>query len=205
MLFWLAAGVLFVPEESNLVPESTTGFNVKEQLSRGDVQFRDKLILVDIKWSKTLQYRQRELLLPLLSAKNKQVCPVFWMKFIFGRFPAPNHAPLLSYPKNGKMVPVTYDQLGSKLKEWVKKAGYASDEGFTLHGLRRGGTNHAMTTGMSGEEIRLMGDWASDAYMTYLDLSLDKRVTNMVRFIDEMDKEVEECLIHDAVDSWDIL
>ena len=33
-----------------------------------------------------------------------------------------------------------------------------------------------------------MGDWCSDAYMTYLDLSMDCRVTNMVQFVECMDE-----------------
>ena len=43
----------------------------------------------------------------------------------------------------------------------------------------------------------LMGDWASNAYLQYIDLTLERRVTNMVKFVDEMDK------ILDQVDDWD--
>ena len=35
-----------------------------------------------------------------------------------------------------------------------------------------------------------MGDWASDAYLEYIDLTLDRRVTNMVKFVEEIDRQV---------------
>ena len=178
--FGLLLGFCLFLRKSNLVPETPEAFNGKEQLTRGDVSFRGVLTLVDIKWSKTLQYRNRELTLPLLAARNKSVCPVYWMRYIFTQYPARVNDPLLSYPKNGVMVPITYEQLGGHLTEWVKKVGYPSDEGFTLHGLHRGGANHTLTVGLAGEDIQLMGDWASNAYMSYIDLNLDRRVSNMV-------------------------
>ena len=62
---------------------------------------------------------------------------------------------------------------------------------FTLHGLRRGGMNHVMTVGLAGADIQLMGDWASSAYLTYIDLNLERRVMNMVRFVDEVDRQLQ--------------
>ena len=97
----------------------------------------------------------------------------------------------------GKMVPITTELLAKKYREWVVKTGKAS-EGYTLHGLRRGGMNHALTVGLCGEDIKLMGDWASLAYMQYIDLTMECRVTNMVKFIDEMDK------LADQADSWQV-
>ena len=199
----LVIGFCLFLRKSNLVPDTQDGFNPAEQLTRGDITFRGPLTLVDIKWSKTLQYRQRELRLPLLQARNKQICPIYWLTYIFNKLPARRDQPLLCYPKNGKMVPVTYDLMSSKLKTWVQQAGY-SPEGFTLHGLRRGGTNHCMTIGLSGSDVKLMGDWASDAYMTYIDLTLDRRVTNMVRFVEEMDKMIDDCDVNEQDELWSL-
>ena len=55
-------------------------------------------------------------------------------------------------------------------------------ERFTLHFLRRRGTSHALNAGLTGEDLKLMVDWASDAYPHYLDIVLDRRVKNMVMF-----------------------
>ena len=43
----------------------------------------------------------------------------------------------------------------------------------------------------------LMGDWASNAYLQYIDLTLEHRITNMVKFVDEMDRILEQA------DNWD--
>ena len=37
-------------------------------------------MLVEIKWSKTLQYRERELLLPLIPSRHKELCAVLWIR-----------------------------------------------------------------------------------------------------------------------------
>lgn len=63
--------------------------------------------------------------------------------------------------------------------------GVASDR-YTLHGLRRGGACHALQVRLVGEDLKILGDWASEAYMRYLDLSLQRRVHNMVRFMHEI-------------------
>ena len=64
-----------------------------------------------------------------------------------------------------------------QLKEWVTKTGRNGDE-YMLHGLRRAGTNHALTAGICGEDLMLIGNWQSQAYMAYIDLSMDRRVMN---------------------------
>ena len=42
-----------------------------------------------------------------------------------------------------------------------------------------------------------MGNWASNAYLQYIDLTLERRVMNMVKFVDEMDR------VLDQNDAWD--
>ena len=97
-----------------------------------------KLTLVNIKWSKTNQYRQRELILPLIPARNKVICPVFWLKVLYNKFLMKDvKSPLFSYARQGKIWPITTELLARNYKEWVKKTGRDPD-GFTLHGLRRG-------------------------------------------------------------------
>lgn len=180
----LLVGFYLFLRKSNLVPESRTSFNPKKQLTRADVQIGENMVLVIIKWSKTIQYQEKELLLPLLPAKDKSLCPVFWVKLMFKKVRLNGDKPLFSlYEEKGEgTVPLTYDQLGSKLKYWVEKTGTSSQR-YTLHGLRKGGACHALEVGLVGEDLKILGDWASEAYMRYLDLSLQRRVDNMVKFM----------------------
>ena len=187
----LVVGFYLFLRKSNLVPDTEGGFNQKEQLTRGDIWTYGNLTMVNITWSKTRQYRQKPLPLPLLRAKHKEVCPVFWVTYVLSKFPGDPGDPMFSYFKESKRVPLTYDVLATWLKDWVKATG-RSPEGYTLHGLRRGGSNFALTCGFATEDLKLMGGWLSDAYMEYLDLTLERRVVNMVRFVDEVDNIVGE-------------
>ena len=193
----LVLGFCLFLRRSNLVAESGEKFNPKEQLTRKDIWKMGKLTVVDIKWSKTNQYRNRDLIIPLIPTRCKQICPVFWTQALYQRFPTEDpDAPLFSYARRGKMTPLTGDTLSKKYKQWVAATG-RDTEGYSLHGIRRGGANHALTAKLCGEDVMLMGDWVSTAYLQYLDLTLERRVTNMVKFVDEMDRLVDEC------DEWE--
>ena len=186
----LVVGFTLFLRKSNLVPETIQGFNKQEQLTVEDVWCGKNLMMVEIKWSKTLQARDRELLLPLIPAKTPQLCAVRWIKYLLNhRKKVSVGQPLFAYYSGGQLIPLTYEKLSGRLKAWVSKTG-RQGERFTLHRLRRGGANQALTVGIAGEDLQLMGDWKSRAYMEYLDLTLECKLTNMVRFVDETDARV---------------
>ena len=83
----LVVGFTLFLRKSNLVPDSVDGFNPKEQLCVEDVKIQNNMVVIEIKWSKTLQNRQKELLLPLVPAKRKLICAVFWLRYVLGRRP----------------------------------------------------------------------------------------------------------------------
>lgn len=95
--------------------------------------------------------------------------------------------PLFSWQDTtgSQRVPLTYSQLSDKYKEWVQRTGISPDR-HTLHGLRQGGACHGLQVGLVGEELKILGDWALEAYMRYLDLSLQQRVDCMVQFMGEL-------------------
>lgn len=182
----LLVGFYLFLRKSNLVPEGVKEFNPRKQLTRADAQVGQNVVLIIVKWSKTIQYQQKELLLPLLPAKDIRICPVFWLKLMLAKVMANSDQPLFSINKvGGGTEALTYDQLSKKLKHWVKKLGIPADR-YTLHGLRRGGACHALEVGLIGEDLKILGDWATDAYMRYLDMSLQRRVDNMVQFMKEI-------------------
>lgn len=172
--------------KSNLVPDTKESFNGKEQLVRSDIRWGRSLVLVNIRWSKTLQYQQRSLMLPLIPSRDRRICPVFWLGLMLTKVKAAPEDPLFALPQGRKgLLPLTYDRLGARLKELVEATGRSS-EGYTLHGLRRGGTSHALESGLVGEDLRIMGDWATDAYMAYIDQTVQRRVQNMVQFMQHL-------------------
>lgn len=183
----LLVGFYLFLRKSNLVPDSKNSFNPQKQLTRADVQIGKNMVLIIVRWSKTIQYKEKELLLPLLQAKDIRVCPVYWVKLMCSKVKASGEHPmfLVSEDSTNRLVPLTYAQLGDKLKQWVSQCGISSER-YTLHGLRKGGACHALEVGLAGEDLKILGDWASDAYMRYLDLSLQRRVDNMVQFMKDL-------------------
>lgn len=81
---------------------------------------------------------------------------------------------------------ITYDQLRKTFAEWIEKIGLSSVD-YTLHGLRRGGASWGLQAGLTGPELQTMGDWASLAYLRYLDTDLERRVNSMVQFVEKVD------------------
>ena len=135
----LVIGFTLFLRKSNLVLESTTTFNKKEQITVENVWYKGGMMLLDIKWSKTLQTRDRELMLPIVPEKNNILCAVYWIKEILrSRRHLKVGDPLLAFQVGGQLIPLTYEKLSKKLKEWVSATG-RQGENFSLHGLRRGG------------------------------------------------------------------
>ena len=74
-VFFLFAFFLFA-RKSNLVPNSKKEFKSGKFLRREDVYFQDDILLVIMRWSKTNQFGQRVLKIPLLRIPGSVLCPV---------------------------------------------------------------------------------------------------------------------------------
>ena len=83
MVAWtgLLLGFYLFLRKSNLVPDTMNTFNTEHQFCRVDLNLLglDRAMMVEIRWSKTIQYKQKVLRLPVLPAKNKAICLVFWV------------------------------------------------------------------------------------------------------------------------------
>ena len=138
--------------------------------------------LVEIRWTKTIQFRQRRLLLPLLKSPVHGVCIQKWMAKMLRLVPGVPSDPLFCLPSyRGRNVPLTSGMLLKKLRYWLSKLRCNSSM-YTLHSLRRGGATHAFKCKVPMPIIRLMGDWISDCYLRYIDLTMDSRLKAMSQF-----------------------
>ena len=72
--------------------------------------------------------------------------------------------------KQGYVKALTYKQLNEQIKTWVEKAGRSGS--FSTHCLHRGGINHGLKCGISPEYLQVMGDWASQCFLIYIDFAL---------------------------------
>ena len=130
--------------KSNLVPDTQIGFDGKMQLTRGHVGMMGNVMVYNITWCKTNQYRNRDLVLPIIPAYNTIVSAQHWTNYLLalpfkhGIKYVESTQPLIAYPKAGKLVPITYQVVSNKLKTWIGKLGL-NKEDFSMHSLRRGG------------------------------------------------------------------
>ena len=125
---------------------------------------------------------------PLLPARDKTICPQFWMRRMYKLIPARLDEPMFLIREGEHRYPLTLQQVNRLLKQWSKATGLASTFTLTGHCMRRGGLNWAHDAKLTGETLKVMGGWNSDAYLRYIDLKFDKRVQagkRMVKFADK--------------------
>ena len=194
MVAWtgLLLGFYMFLRKSNLVPDMMDMFDSEKQFHRADISLLglDRAMMFEIRWSKTIQHKQRILRLPVLPAKNKAICPVFWMHYMVNTIQVLPHEPVLALKAQGKTWTLSANQLIYRFRKWLI---LISEEPtiYSLHSLHRGGATFAYQSNMEGEMIKLLGDWASDTYKRYIDISMDKRYGSMKQFVDALNKLCE--------------
>ena len=174
----MLTGFYLVLQSSNLVPLSTNKFNPHEQLTRWhiDIDPELELVLVLIEWSKNNQNYGKEMWVPVCPATNPKICLVRVLDRFFRSVLMSEKWPCFSYHnKKGQIKSLTYEQLNEQIKLWVGKTGRQGKQ-FSTHCLRRGGINFAVKCGISPEYLQVMGDWASQAFLRYIDFALDLRL-----------------------------
>ena len=160
---------------SNLVPESLVASSVHDykRIYCGDIVPTHYGLCVKFTWSKTIQLGQRVLELPLVQVPNSSLCPVRMFYLCVSLFPLLIPSPFLSSP----LVLVGCDQylrvsLFLFCVTGCSPAGVPQSHLFRGHSFRRGGTSWAFSSSIPGELIQVFGDWRSDAYKCYLDVSM---------------------------------
>ena len=174
--------------KSNLVPDTMEDFNPEHQFTR-DVNLTtpDHAMMFEIRWSKTIQFKQKVLRMPILPAQNKAICPVYWTYKMMQLVPAGPKDPVLAINYRNKLVSLSANQLIYRIRKWLLLIGYDPSI-YSLHSLRRGGATFAYQSDLEGEMIKLLGGWASDAYKRYIDVSMDKRYESMKLFVEALNK-----------------
>lgn len=164
---------------SNPVPESSQASHVQEykRICRGHVVPTHYGLCVKFTWSKTVQFGQRVFELPLVRVPHSPLCPVRMFYLMCELVPAPDSAPLFVLPsRSGRLRPVLKSQFVSVMRQRLQSAGVPEAHSFRGHSFRRGGTSWAFSSGLPGEIIQVFGDWRSDAYKCYLDISMSLKL-----------------------------
>ena len=169
LTFWAVCLVGFFSflRKSNLLSNSSKAQGVS-MLTRGDVSFLPAGVLLRISHSKTVQFGERNLEIPIPHIPNSPLCPSSALLLMCKTQPAHARAPLFTCPSQAGPVAFTYSMFISRLKTCLGRAGVDSDN-YAGHSLRRGGASFALACNVPGDLIKLQGDWKSDCYQRYLD------------------------------------
>ena len=169
--FWAICLVAFFGlfRKGNLLLKTIDDFDPIKHISRDDFLVTDNGLLIRVRWSKTIQFQQRELLVPLPKLPNHPLCPVIAVLNSFLLFPP---------QAEGKPAPsfvITQGQFTNKLSSILSSLGYDSSR-YSGHSFRRGGASWALECGLSSDVIQMLGDWRSSAYQRYLHLPLHTHI-----------------------------
>ena len=171
-VMWALCTLAFftLSRKSNLVATSSHSFD--RQLRRADIKLCTFGILVHFNWSKTIQFRERRLSIPVVSIPGSVLCPVRAYFNMIKRIKVPQSSPAFVWPNNKG---VTYKQFHTFLRSYLTKLGYDCTK-YSSHSFRRGGATWAFQNGVPVESIQNLGDWHSDSYKRYLFMDLNQKM-----------------------------
>lgn len=186
LVAWVALlmGFHLLLRPSNLTSISKHRFDPQINLTRQDFRMKRDVMLVHIKWTKTLQYKEKKLLIPVISFTETGLSAVKWFQHMIQQIPAGPQDPAFSVPNKGVNQPLTYSQLDRLLKKWAAAAKLGS-KSFSLHGLRRGGACWLDKHGVPDRVIQVLGDWKTQAFKLYIDSALHTRLQAMQAFAEK--------------------
>ena len=177
--FWAAMLIGFYTffRKSNLVPKSVKDFDPAKNLCRRDIIVRPWGLVICVRWSKTIQFRERQLLIPVMRlSQGHPLCPVQAYERHVLEFPVSQPSPVFLHYRKGHATAMTHSVFTDKLRKVLSHAGFQASK-FSGHSFRRGGASYAFRCGAPVELISLQGDWSSDAVLLYIAQPLERRLS----------------------------
>ena len=152
---------------SNIAPHSYAQFDVSRHLTRSDVKFTSSGMRITLKWSKTMQTRDKVhvIFLPLLHPSP--LCPVYALKRALLQYQPLPHDPLFQVKtKDGHRL-VTESRVRKTLSKLNVRLGFEPHH-FSFHTFRRSGATCAYNAHVPVQSIKSHGSWASDCVWSYI-------------------------------------
>ena len=187
--FWvtLLLGFFSLVRISNLVKTNKSEF----QLLRRQILVSPSMLLLVVNKTKTIQFGERTLKIPVLAIPGSPLCPVSWYKTLVNTIPAPGDLPALIIPEKGELKPYTYSRFQKRLKSSLSAIGKDPNL-FSSHSMRRGGATSAFNAGVPSDIIQKQGDWASEAYLGYIKMSHVSRLKLAESMVDLVQSSADE-------------
>ena len=142
-------------------------------LARKHISFdhENKVVLVFVGWSKTNQYGNRDLVVPIPSNSDPALDLERHMTALLSRVEAQEDRPAFSFSKRNF---ISYSSFTNRLKSLLLSFGVDPAK-YSGHSFRRGGATFLHSLGATPLEIQAAGDWKTMVFTRYLHLSLEDR------------------------------
>ena len=174
--FWAACIIGFFGflRKSTLLPISMVkpgdGCILRKDLDMPDC----KTVVLYIRKTKTIQCKERVLVMPYVASPGNPLCPVKALNDLLSIAPMELDLPLFGYfDEDDCPKYLTHNSFTTLLKLFVDKVGYDSTK-YSGHSLRRGGATLGFQVGLSITQIKKRGDWTSSAVNSYIHVSKSK-------------------------------
>lgn len=175
--------------KSSLIPSSQQNFDSSKHLTRRDFVLTKKCLTVTIKFTKTMQFRDRVLIIPVLANPGNPLCPVSNFYRMVKLIPARANSPAFCFYSQGHLRSITHFTFTATLRKWLKVLGFDSSA-YSGHSFRRGGATWAFKSEVPGELIQIVGDWASDAYKLYIDTSFETKLSVSKKMLEHINHHI---------------
>ena len=170
--------------KSNSVPKSMNKVDLKRTLLRRHIRITEDMVFLHCTFSKTIQFGQRDLVIPIPSNSDPALDPVRHLRALYSDVDCPSDAPAFTH---GPSKFVTHSTFTTRLRKLLTQAGYKPTL-YSGHSFRRGGATLLYKLGATILQIQASGDWASQCFVRYLHVSAE-------------DRQAVQLLVSDAISS----
>ena len=182
VMLWGAMVVAFFGlfRKDNITSGKVNPFNPRANLRVGDVKVsKSGMVWLRVGHSKVIQFKERAHWVPLVPMPNHPLCPVKAVLRVLElhrqlRSP-PGMALFLWKAPGGKVQALTHTRFVARFKALVKAVGLDWNA-YSGHSFRRGGATFCFNIGVNGSLIKLLGDWSSNAYLQYEEVTVRRRL-----------------------------
>ena len=152
---------------SNLAPHSKTSFDPSRHLTGSDVFFTQDYVKILLKWSKTLQTRDKAHIITLPKLKDTSICPWLALKCLFQCYQMSSTTSLFQIHTSSGWAPLI-DSIVRKSLADLNVALGLNPHHFTFHSLRRSGATFAFKAHVPIQDIKRHGTWSSECVWSYI-------------------------------------
>ena len=157
---------------SNVMEPSCTKFDGSKYLRWQDILFYPWGILFHLRWSKVIQYQTQTFDVPLPRLSGNVLCPVnALINYLQLTSGADLSGPAFVYPVNSQLKPMTTEIFIGRVRECLSSEA-VNQLDIATHSFKQGADSFSHLSGLSADSIKLMGDWRSGCYVSYIDNSV---------------------------------